>query len=116
MSRIAERGLDYTYLDVNILTDRKIRRLRRLVDKHAPHIYIDLLCVIFKEGYYIQWDEDAILDIADLTGYEEDYISKVVNACFDTGFSRPEQAYTNLLASSSVFSSTYMVSRQTHCL
>ena len=107
MSRIAERGLDYTYLDVNILTDRKIRRLRRLVDKHAPHIYIVLLCVIFKEGYYIQWDEDAILDIADLTGYEEDYISKVVNACFEAGLLSKEMYEEHHILTSSGIQKQY---------
>ena len=107
MSRLAERGLDYTYLDLNIITDRKIRRLRRLVDKHAPHIYICLLCVIFKEGYYIQWNEDAILDIADLTGYEEDYITKVVNACFDAGLLSKEMYEEHHILTSSGIQKQY---------
>ena len=107
MSRLAERGLDYTYLDVNIITDRKIRRLRRLVDKHAPHIYIDLLCVIFKEGYYIQWNEDAILDIADLTGYEEDYITKVVDACFEAGLLSKEMYEEHHILTSSGIQKQY---------
>lgn len=107
MSRLAERGLDYTYLDVNIITDRKIRRLRRLVDRHAPHIYIDLLCVIFKEGYYIQWNEDAILDIADLTGYEEDYITKVVDACFEAGLLSKEMYEEHHILTSSGIQKQY---------
>ena len=77
--------MDYTFLDVNFITDRKIRRLRRLVDKHAPGVFIDLLCVIFKEGYYIQWNEDTLLDVADLIGYEEEYITDVVNASLEAG-------------------------------
>lgn len=85
MSRIAEVGLEYTYLDVNILSDRKIRRLKRRAGKAAPYIYIALLTAIFKEGYYIQWDEDAILDITDATDYEEEFVANAVSACLEVG-------------------------------
>lgn len=103
MSRIAERGLDYTYLDVNILNDRKIRRLKRRAGKAAPYIYISLLTAIFKEGYYIKWDEDAILDVADATGYEEDFIKDTVLACIEVGlFSKQMYEENNILTSSGI--------------
>lgn len=85
MSRIAERGLDYTYLDVNILQDRKIRKLRRRQGPDAPYVYIALLCTIFREGYYIKWDEDTTLDVADAIGYSEKEVSDAVDGCIEVG-------------------------------
>ncbi|MCQ2166410.1 MAG: DUF4373 domain-containing protein [Bacteroidales bacterium] len=103
MSRIAERGLDYTYLDVNFLSDKKIRRLKRRAGNTAPYIFIALLGVIFKEGYYIQWDEDAILDLADSTGFEEEFITKAVSACVEVGlFSKEMFDEHNILTSSGI--------------
>ena len=100
MPRTAERGLDYTYLDVNILANRKIRRLKRRAGKAAPYIYISLLCVIFKEGYYIQWDDDAILDTAEATGYDEEFVTEAVAACLEVGlFSKELYSAEGILTS-----------------
>lgn len=85
MSRAVIEGLSYTILDVHIFEDRKIRKLRRLCDASAPLVYIGLLCTIGKERYYIDWNEDAVLDLADMLLMEEDYIEKAVAACIDAG-------------------------------
>lgn len=83
MPRNADKGLSYAYLDVNMLSDRKVKRLRRRAGKEAPFIFIALLSMIFREGYYIEWDEDTIIDLSEITGYDESYITNVVNCCLD---------------------------------
>ena len=84
MSRSINKGLDYTSLDVTFFQDRKIRRLQRKVDEYAPLVYIALLCTIFKEGYYIQWDDDVAMDLADASHLNEEYVSRVIDACLET--------------------------------
>ena len=84
MSRSINKGLDYTSLDVTFFQDRKIRRLQRKVDEFAPLVYIALLCTIFKEGYYIQWDDDVAMDLADASHLKEEYVSRVIDACLET--------------------------------
>lgn len=95
--------MDYTFLDVNFFQDRKIRRLQRRAGANAPLVYIALLCTIFKEGYYVRWDEDAILDIADITRYEEQYVSEAVGACIEVDlFSREMFEHFGILTSSGI--------------
>lgn len=78
-------ALDYTTLDLSFFTDRKIRRLRRKCGKESPLVYIALLCIIFKEGYYIDADDDIALDIADMIDFEEDEVRRVLSACIEVG-------------------------------
>ena len=85
MPRTIETGIEFTYLDVSFFQDRKIMRLQRRVDAYAPLAYIAVLCSIFKEGYYIRWDEDLALDIAKATSLDGEYISKVIEVCFEVG-------------------------------
>ena len=85
MGRPISKGLKYTCLDLNFFQDRKVRRLQRKCDASAPIVYIALLCTIFKEGYYVMWDEDFAMDLADATHMDEDYVNKVLLACFDIG-------------------------------
>lgn len=85
MARQALKGLEYTYLNVAFFQDRKIRRLQRRCGESAPLVYIAVLCAIYAEGYYIQWDDDVALDLADITRMEEEYISKVIDECLEVG-------------------------------
>lgn len=78
-------ALDYTSLDLSFFTDRKIRRLRRKCGNESPLVYIALLCIIFKEGYYIEADDDIVMDISDMTGLDETEVSGVLDACLEVG-------------------------------
>lgn len=85
MARPLSMGLKYTTLDLNFFQDRKVRRLQRKCDASAPIVYIALLCMIFREGYYVKWDEDFAFDLADTVHMDEDYVNGVLLACFDIG-------------------------------
>lgn len=85
MSRTISEGLSFTFLDIHIFEDRKIRKLCRLCDENAPLVYIGMLCAIGKERYYIEWNEDTVLDVADMLHKEESYIEEAVAACLEAG-------------------------------
>lgn len=65
MSRPRKRGLDYFPFDVVFFSDKKIRILKSRFGADGIMIYIYLLCEIYKNGYYIQLDDDYEYIIAD---------------------------------------------------
>lgn len=83
MARPQETGLDYLPLALDFMHDRKIKRLKRRCDASAPMVYVYLLCAIYKEGYYIKWDDDLVFDLADSMDLDEAYISEVIQGCLD---------------------------------
>lgn len=83
--RPRQKGLTYLPLDVAIFQDRKIRRLQRACGPVAPLVYIAVLTMIFKEGYYISWDEDLCLDLADLLHISEEEARGCIDGCFEVG-------------------------------
>ena len=85
MARPQEKGLEYTRLELGFISDRKVKKLRRLTDSAAPLVYIQVMCTIFKEGYYVAWDEDLTFDIADELAMDEAYVANVIDKCFDVG-------------------------------
>ncbi len=85
MARPLSRGLKYTNLDVTFFQDRKVRRLQRRCGERAPLVYIALLCSIYTEGYYIKWDDDVALDIADALKMDENEVQRVIEGCLEVG-------------------------------
>lgn len=100
MARRINKGLEYLPLDLNFFQDRKVRRLQRKCDADAPMVYIALLCTIYKEGYYVKWDEDFALDLADAIHKDEDYVNEVMNACFEVGLLSEEMFSENRILTS----------------
>lgn len=85
MGRQVVKGLQYTFFTLDFFQDRKIRRLQRRNGPEAPLVYLALLSVIYREGYYIRYDEDLALDLADMTRLEESYVSQVIEGCYEIG-------------------------------
>ena len=85
MPRTATRGLEYTFLDKNFFTDRKVKRLRRKCGDDAPYVFLALLCLIAPEGYYIKYDQDTVYDLADMTGFDEKRIEDILETCGEVG-------------------------------
>lgn len=48
-------------------------------------VYALLLCLIYKGGYYMMWDEELPFIISEQTGFEEAYISEVIKICLALG-------------------------------
>lgn len=100
MARPQSKGLKYLNLDVSFLQDRKVRRLIRRNGENAPLVYIALLCTIYTEGYYIKWDEDTALDLADATRMDEAYVQNVIEGCLEVGLLSQEMFDENKILTS----------------
>ena len=85
MGRNTKKGLEYYPMDVDIVADIKIRKLIKYHGGQALTVYTLLLCHIYKNGYFIQWDEDIPFVLSEQTGFDEGYIEKVVEYCVTVG-------------------------------
>ena len=85
MPRQINKGLKYTFLDANFFNDRKVKRLQRMCGMDSPYVFLALLCLIAPEGYYIHYDQNAVYDLADMTGFEEDRIAEILETCGKVG-------------------------------
>lgn len=85
MGRNTKHGLEYFPMDIDIFSDLKIRKLIKRQGGKAITVYALLLCNIYKEGYYIQWDEELPFFCSELTGFDEAYISEVIKTCLSLG-------------------------------
>ena len=64
MARPRKSGLDYFPLDADVFSDKKIRILYARFGADGFTLYINLLCRVFKEGYYITADDDLFYDLS----------------------------------------------------
>lgn len=102
------KGFQYFTNDVNIHTDVKVRRLRRRCGFGAFEVYHAILCDIYREGYYIEWNEDYQFLLSESLCCDEDTVKSVVDACLDLGlFDR------NIFSESSVLTSRGIQERYT---
>ena len=79
MARPKKFGLDFFPLDVGFFSDTKINRLRVKFGNNGIMIYLVLLCKIYEKGYFIEYDEDVILDVADIVNVSESFTRQVIN-------------------------------------
>lgn len=79
MARPRKKGLDYFPFDVDFFSDKKIKRLRARYGNDGITIYMYLLCEIYRSGYYIDYDEDLILDISDELNISENETKQIMN-------------------------------------
>lgn len=94
MGRNTKKGLEYYPMDVDIVSDIKIRKLIKYHGGQALTVYTLLLCHIYKSGYFIHWDEDIPFVLSEQTGFDEEYIEKVVGYCITVGLFS-EQLYNH---------------------
>ncbi|MDP2235002.1 MAG: DUF4373 domain-containing protein [Bacteroidales bacterium] len=85
MARKAKKGLTYFPLDVDFFQDIKIRKLIKYQSGKAISVYAYLLCSIYKDGYYMQWDNELPFIVSEVTGYDEAYIHEVIKSCMNIG-------------------------------
>lgn len=85
MARRAKHGLVYFPFDVDFFQDLKIRKLIKSQGGKAIAVYTLLLCIIYRDGYYVKWDEELPFVISEQTGYDEVYIREVIKYCMKIG-------------------------------
>ena len=85
MARPVKHGLDYFPLDTDAFYDIKVRKLVRGCGGGAFTVYAFVLCLIYRSGYYMEWDEESSFVVAEATGYGENYVKKVMGRCLALG-------------------------------
>lgn len=85
MGRNRKLGLDYFPMDADFFQDIRIRKLIKYQGGKAVTVYALLLCIIYKQGYYVRWDEELPFIISAQTGFEEAYIQEVFKCCLVVG-------------------------------
>lgn len=85
MGRNRKIGLDYFPMDVDFFSDIRIRKLIKYQGGRAITVYALLLCLIYKCGYYMRWDEELPFVISEQTGFDEAYILEVLKCCMVVG-------------------------------
>ncbi len=85
MGRNRKVGLDYFPMDVDFFQDIRIRKLIKYQGGKAVTVYALLLCIIYKQGYYVRWDDGLPFIISEQTGFEEAYIQEVFKCCLIVG-------------------------------
>lgn len=68
MARPIEEGLDYFPLDVDFYDDPKIIFIEEQFGVKGGYIANRLLCWIFRNGYFLNWDDDMALVFAKRVG------------------------------------------------
>jgi hypothetical protein len=67
MPRPYKIGLDYFPLDTDFFTNKKTKSLRRAHDSIGVLTYLNLMCRVYRNGYYYKFDdlEELSMDIAE---------------------------------------------------
>ena len=85
MARIAKSGLEYFPFDIDFFQDIRIRKLIKRQGGKAVTVYALLLCLIYKNGYYMQWDNELSFIGSEISGFDEAYVSEVIKTCLTLG-------------------------------
>ena len=86
MARPKKKTLDYFEVDVGIAQNLKVRKLiNRKGGARALGVFVYLLCRIYKNGYYIDCNPDAIFEIAADLCEQENYVIEVILYCLEIG-------------------------------
>ena len=82
MARPRKENLDYFPLDVDFFSDKKIRLLKAKFGSDGVMVYLYILCEVYRNGYYIEYDDDFELIIADEFNFTENKTRQIINYLF----------------------------------
>ena len=101
MARPRKDGLDYFPVDVNFLSDLKIKKIIRAHGAQAVAVVISVLTTIYRDnGYFATYDEDLIFIIADELKLEDSYVKDVIEKLIEVDFLSKEQKEKNNILTS----------------
>lgn len=78
MARPRKIGLDYFPFDVEFFSDKKIKIVKSRYGNDGITIFIYLLCEIYKNGFFIVWDDDYKFIVADDLNVSDGLIEQVL--------------------------------------
>lgn len=101
MARPRKDGLDYFPLDVNFLSDLKIKKIIRAYGAQAVAVVMSVLTTVYRDnGYYATYDDDLIFIIADELKLEDSYVKNVIEKLIEVDFLSKEQKEKNNILTS----------------
>ena len=101
MARPRKDGLDYFPLDVNFLSDLKIKKIIRAYGAQAVAVVMSVLITIYRDnGYFATYDDDLIFIIADELKLEDSYVKDVIEKLIEVDFLNKEQKEKNNILTS----------------
>ena len=101
MARPRKDGLDYFPLDVNFLSDLKIKKIIRAYGAQAVAVVMSVLTTVYRDnGYFANYDEDLIFIIADELKLEDGYVKDVIEKLIEVDFLSKEQKEKNNILTS----------------
>ena len=71
MSRPKKENLDYFPFDVDFFSDKKIKILKAKFGADGIAVYLYILCEIYHNGYFAEYDEDFVLMLSDFFNFSE---------------------------------------------
>lgn len=108
MGRTLKKGFEYFPFDTNFFQDIRIRKLIRYQSGRAVTIYVSLLCIIYNNGYYIEWDDEVPFVVAEQSNFEESYILEVIKCCIEIGLFSKQMFYAHKVLTSKGIQERYM--------
>ena len=109
MARPRKDGLDYFPLDVNFLSDLKIKKIIRAYGAQAVAVVMSVLTTIYRDnGYFANYDEDLIFIIADELKLEDGYVKDVIEKLIEVDFLNKEQKEKNNILTSTGIQERYL--------
>lgn len=111
------KNLDYLPLDVNIFADRKIKRLTNTFGGKGFLVYIIILTEVYKNGYFLVWDNDYPEDIAMMLGegIKANLVMEVVNHCVHKFGLFDRELFDNSIITSKGIQQRYLHAKESIC-
>lgn len=81
MANKAKAGLNFFPVDIDIFSDIKIKKLIRHKKTDGFTVYLYILCLIYKNGYYIRLDSESAFLISDELKCDEEFVSEIIVFC-----------------------------------
>lgn len=101
MARPKKSGLGYFPFETDFFRDRKIKRLRRTFGDIGVSVYLFLLTEIYRDrGYYIPYEDELVVDVANELGVDEALVKDVIEKCISYGLFDSAQYKTNRILTS----------------
>jgi hypothetical protein len=79
MARHTKKGMDYFSLDIDFFSDKKIKILKARYGADGIVLYVYLLCEIYKNGYYLEIDDDYEYVISDDLNMDSNKVKQVMH-------------------------------------
>lgn len=115
MARPIKKGLFYFPLDIDFLSNRKIKRLLLSHGSEGLSVYLATLCEIYKsEGYYLRLYNELYFDIACILHIPEEKVKTIISYCFEIQLFDPEQMEIHLILTSPGIQERYIEIRKRH--